>query len=196
MPSKAVLACFFLIACLCNRVHSTPNVFPESMGFSALNAPGLFAGLLPGDDRQETLRKLRANRFLGYRELQSDLVKAPVRWDGHSYELTCKFENEGLVLCLIQGEAGWQDFFYDDVVRLQWEGLRKRVVKAYGPSSVSVDFPLLHEVPLNDLGGLVTDRWDLEDRLLMLCVQAYTKEDCCTRQVLDFSCCTLLIQPK
>ena len=76
------------------------------------------------------------------------------------------------------------------------EYLTDRVIDAYGQPSKTVPFPNLFEIPLNDKGGLITDKWDLEDRLILLCVQTYTKQDCCTRQVLDFSCCTLLIQPK
>ena len=142
------------------------------------------------------MEKLQSRGFLGYKELQSNLIKSPIRWGGYAYELTCKFEDNSLSLCLIQGEAGWQDFFYDDIVQPQWNTLRNRVIETYGPPSMQVPFPDLFDVPMNDEGGWVTDRWDLEDRLIILCLQAYTKEDCCTRQVLDFSCCMLLIQPK
>jgi hypothetical protein len=100
------------------------------------------------------------------------------------------------MLCLIQGEAGWQEFFYEDIVKPQWSDLRKRVVQIYGKPNKSVEFPHLYDVPLNDEGGLVTDQWELDDRTIILCLHAYSKQDCCTRQVLDFSCCTLLIQPK
>lgn len=176
--------------------HATPNRFPESPGLPPLSQPGFFADLKVGDSRETVLQKLQNYGFLGYTELQSNLIKSPVRWDGHAYELTCKFQDEGLLLCLIQGEAGWQDFFYDDVVKPQWHSLRNRVTEAYGKPNLSVKFPMYHEVPLNDEGGLITDQWDLDDRLILLCLHTYTQQDCCTRQVLDFSCCTLLIKPK
>ena len=177
-------------------LFATPNQFPESPGLPSLDEQGFFAGLDAGDSREIVLKKLQKQGYLGYKELQSGLIKSPVRWNGHAYELTCKFNDDDLTLCLIQGEAGWQDFFYDDIVKPQWNTLRERVTDAYGQPSKTVPFPNLFEIPLNDKGGLITDKWDLEDRLILLCVQTYTEQDCCTRQVLDFSCCTLLIQPK
>ena len=45
------------------------------------------------------------------------------------------------------------------------------------------------------VGGVVTNVWKVEDRLLMLSVRRYETKDCCTDQLLEFSCCTLLIQP-
>lgn len=190
--------CFgwFLLGYGCNQLIAVPNEFPQSPNFTSLSEKGFFAGLERGDDRQVVLDKLQRNGFLGYQELQSDLIKSPVRWDGFAYELTCKFEENELSLCLIQGEAGWQDFFYDDILRPQWAALRNRITKVYGVASFTRDFPDLLDVPLNDKGGLITDKWDFKDRFLILTVQAYTQQDCCTRQVLDFSCCTLLIQPK
>ncbi len=190
------ICCGFLLPICMPLLFGVPNEFPESPDFKNLKEEGLFAGLTQGDNRETVLEKLQTRGFLGYKELQSNLIKSPVRWDGFAYELTCKFEEESLTLCLIQGEAGWQDFFYNDIVRPQWEALRKRVINAYGKPSKKVQFPDLWEIPMNDKGGFVTDRWDLDDRLIMLSVQSYTEQDCCTRQVLDFSCCTLLIQPK
>jgi hypothetical protein len=177
-------------------LFAVPNQFPESPAFPALGK-GLIGGLTSGLSREQSVQALQKNGFLGYRELQSDLIKSPVRWGGFAYELTCKFNNnDQLELCLIQGEAGWQDFFYEDIVRPQWQTLRGRVDQAYGKPAHRIDFPDYFSVPFNDMGGLVTDRWELPDRTLMLTVQTYTQQDCCTRQVLDFSCCTLLIQPK
>ena len=173
-----------------------PNQFPESSGLSSLDEIGFFAGLTKGDNRKVVLEKLQSRGFLGYKELQSNLIKSPIRWAGHAYELTCKFEDNSLSLCLIQGEAGWQDFFYNDIVQAQWQILRNRVDQAYGQPKHRTEFPDYWDVPLNDKGGYVTDRWNLKDRTLLLTVQTYTKEDCCTKQVLDFSCCTLLIEPK
>ena len=191
--STSILLSLIWMTCL---GHAAPNQFPESPNFTNLSEPGFFAGLAVGDTRDVVLQKLQSKGYLGYKELQSNLIKSPIRWDGHAYELTCKFEEDHLTLCLIQGEAGWQEFFYEDIVKPQWNDLRKRVIQIYGAPSKSTDYPNLYEVPLNDEGGLVTDHWELEDRTIILCLHAYSKQDCCTRQVLDFSCCTLLIQPK
>ena len=49
-------------------------------------------------------------------------------WDEIRYELTSK--NDGkLALCLIEGNKGWRDFHYDDVV-LKWKTLKERLTKA------------------------------------------------------------------
>ncbi|MEK9773179.1 MAG: hypothetical protein VW576_06395 [Opitutae bacterium] len=189
---KIIAGIFFSLSAL----YALPNQFPESPGFPSRKEAGFFSGFRQGDTRAVVLQKLQNHGYLGYKELQSNLIKSPIRWDGYAYELTCKFEGESLSLCLIQGEAGWQDFFYEDIVKPQWGALRNRVIQSYGQPSQKVSFPDLFNVPLNDEGGFITDRWDLDDRLIMLCVQAYTEQDCCTRQVLDFSCCTLLIKPK
>ena len=196
MPFSMAMKLVAGVALSISALFGVPNQFPESAGFPSLKEEGFFSGLRVGDTRDIVLQKLQDHGFLGYKELQSNLIKSPIRWDGHAYELTCKFEEKSLILCLIQGEAGWQDFFYEDIVRPQWDALRNRVIQSYGQPSKKAPFPSLFNVPLNDEGGFVTDRWDLDDRLIMLCVQAYTEQDCCTRQVLDFSCCTLLIQPK
>ena len=185
-----------LLCSLGSFLSAVPNQFPESPALPT-QRKGLIGGLTSGLSREQAVHTLQKNGFLGYRELQSDLIKSPVRWGGFAYELTCKFNNsDQLELCLIQGEAGWQDFFYEDIVRPQWQTLRSRVDQAYGKPAHRIEFPDYFSVPFNDMGGLVTDRWELPDRMLMLTVQTYTQQDCCTRQVLDFSCCTLLIQPK
>jgi len=196
MPCKRLALFVGLLCSLGSFLLAVPNQFPESPAFPALGK-GLIGGLTSGLSREQSVETLQKNGFLGYRELQSDLIKSPVRWGGFAYELTCKFNaNDQLELCLIQGEAGWQDFFYEDMVKPQWQTLRSRVDQAYGKAAHRIEFPDYFTVPFNDMGGLITDRWELADRTLMLTVQTYTKQDCCTRQVLDFSCCTLLIQPK
>ncbi len=196
MPCKRLPLFFVLLCSLGSFLLAVPNQFPESPAFPALGK-GLIGGLTSGLSREQAVNALQKNGFLGYRELQSDLIKSPVRWGGFAYELTCKFnKTDQLELCLIQGEAGWQDFFYEDIVKPQWQTLRSRVDQAYGKPAHRIEFPDYFSVPFNDMGGLVTDRWELPDRMLMLTVQTYTQQDCCTRQVLDFSCCTLLIQPK
>ena len=185
-----------LIQGLCLQAFAIPNQFPESPGFPQLGQ-SIYGGLTVGLDREQAIKKLQDNGLLGYLELHSNLVKSPIRWDGQAFELTCKFSDQGtLVLCLMQSEAGWQDFFYSDIVQPQWQILRTRVDQAYGKAQHRKEFPNYWDVPLNDKGGYITDRWNLKDRTLLLTVQTYTKEDCCTKQVLDFSCCTLLIEPK
>lgn len=197
MPCKLLI--LFLHSVILSQLstEAKKNTFPESPNLPSTEDGYLFANLVVGDDRNSCIEKLQVFGYLGYREIQSNLVKSPVRWDGHAYELTCKFDQEEkLELCLIQGEAGWQDFFYEDIVRRQWQSLRSRVSELYGLPEESCSFPEYHEVPLNDSGGAVTDRWEIPGRSILLSVQTYTQQDCCTRQVLDFSCCILLIQPK
>jgi len=176
---------------------SVKNIFPESPDITSSKIGQIFPGLFVGLDRDASILGLEKAGFLGYKELQSNLIKAPVRWDGHSYELSCKFNEMGkLELCLLQGESGWQDFFYEDIVRPQWLALYKRMERAYGKPVQHRDFPEFHEVPLNDKGGLITSQWELSDRTILLGLQSYIEQDCCTKQMLDFSCCILLIQPK
>jgi len=54
----------------------------------------------------------------------------------------------------------------------------------------------LDQVPLDDMGGYITDTWNLRDRTLIITVQLFRVKDCCTEQMLEYSCSTLLIQPK
>jgi hypothetical protein len=82
------------------------------------------------------------------------------------------------------------------VVEPQWKNLREILSKKYGKKRSHRSFPNLADVPLNDKGGYVTDTWDLNDRVLMLTVQFFEVKDCCTNQMVEYSCCTLLIQPK
>jgi hypothetical protein len=139
---------------------------------------------------------LRKNGFIQiYEEKAAGVVKCAVRWDGIRYELTSKVIDSKLALCLIEGNKGWQDFHYDDVVSKEWKTLKDRLIKAYGKPTESRDFPEIFDVPVNDLGGVITDVWKLSDRMLMLSVRKYEAKDCCTDQILEFSCCTLLIKP-
>ena len=197
MHCKKVLIFSLYFLLYSQILQAGKNNFPESPDLPLIEQGFLFAQLNQGDNREGTIISLQKAGYLGYRELSSNLIKSPVRWDGHAYELTCKYDEKGgLELCLIQGEAGWQDFFYEDVMRPQWESLRKRVSHKYGLPASSREFPEYYEVPLNDKGGVVTDQWVLDDRTILLSVLSYSQQDCCTRQVLDFSCCILLIQPK
>ena len=163
---------------------------PQSPDLAKPGNPIIYGGLSVGDSREEVLSKLRKNGFIQiYEEKSAGVVKSAVRWDGIRYELASKLIDDKLALCLIEGNKGWQDFHYDDVVSKEWKNLRERVVNAYGKPSKSFD------IPVNDLGGTVTDIWNLSDRTLMLSVRKYEAKDCCTDQILEFSCCTLLIKP-
>ena len=97
---------------------------------------------------------------------------------------------------MIEGQKGWQFSFYEDVVQPQWGNLREMVIKTYGVEREHRDFPNLNDVPLNDEGGYLTDTWDLSDRVVILTIQLFEVKDCCTNQMVEYSCCTLLIQPK
>ena len=203
-PWKESIMQYKLLICLLTGfggfnlwTYGEKNLFPESPDLPPVERGYVFSLLNQGDDRERSILKLQQGGYLGYRELHSNLIKSPVRWDGHAFELTCKYNHKGLLeLCLIQGESGWQDFFYDDIVHPQWLALRTRVTRTYGKPVEITKFPAYQQVPYNDKGGFVTDRWELKDRTLLLSLQSYSQEDCCTGQVLDFSCCILLIQPK
>lgn len=159
--------------------------------------PFIYADLKEGDSREIVLRKLRAGGFLQiYEEREKGLVRCTIKWGEKRYQLVCKIVDDKLKLCLIEGQRGWQDFFYDDVVRPQWKELREKISKSYGQLRKKAPFPSLDEIPLDDMGGFVTDTWELSDRLVILTLQSFRAKDCCTEQMLNYTCCTLLIQPK
>ena len=176
------------------------GVFPlcaESPAMSDLGSGFIYSDLQVGDSREVVLDKLRKANFLQiYEERDRELVKCSVRWNGFRYELTCKLEKGKLTLCLVEGQKGWQFSFFEEVLHPQWQNLRERLVKKYGAKREFRDFPKLKQVPMGDPGGYVTDTWDLSDRLLMLTVQSFKIKDCCTNKMVEYSCCTLLIQPK
>ena len=169
----------------------------ESPGMADLGSGFIHANLKKGDSREVVLDKLRKASFIQiYEERDRELVKCAVRWNGFRYELTCKLEKGKLALCLIEGAKGWQFSFYDEVLNPQWKNLRERLVAKYGEKRESRAFPKLKQVPMGDPGGYVTDTWDLKDRLMMLTVQSFKIKDCCTNKMVEYSSCTLLIQPK
>jgi hypothetical protein len=169
---------------------------PQSPDLEKPGSAFIYGNLTLGDNRNEILTKLKKNGFIQiYEEKSAGVVKCAVRWDGIRYELVSRLIDDKLALCLIEGNKGWQDFHYADVVSKEWETLRERIVKTHGKPSESREFPELFEVPVNDLGGVVTDVWKHGDRKLMLSVRKYEANDCCTDQILEFSCCTLLIKP-
>tara|TARA_B100001057_G_scaffold499606_1_gene610940 strand:+ start:2149 stop:2727 length:579 start_codon:yes stop_codon:yes gene_type:complete len=169
----------------------------ESPSMSDLGSGFIYSDLQVGDSREVVLDKLRKANFLQiYEERDRELVKCSVRWNGFRYELTCKLEKGKLTLCLVEGQKGWQFSFFEEVLHPQWQNLRERLVKKYGAKREFRDFPKLKQVPMGDPGGYVTDTWELSDRLLMLTVQSFKVKDCCTNKMVEYSCCTLLIQPK
>ena len=85
--------------------------------------------------------------------------------------------------------------FFEGVVYPQWKNLRENC-QALWRKSKNSKFPTYAQIPLNDLSGVVTDSWDLQDRLMILTVRSFETKDCCTDQMIKYSCCTLLIQPK
>lgn len=166
-------------------------------GFVKAGSEFIFANLKQDDSRKEVMEKLRSGGFKQiYEERENELIKCTLRLNGFRYELTSKLQDDRLRLCLIEGQKGWQFSFYEDVLRPQWENLREELIKNYGTKRKFRKFPELTEVPFNDKGGYVTDTWDLSDRVLMLTVLLFEVKDCCTNQMVEYSCCTLLIQPK
>ena len=173
------------------------SLLAESSGMSDLDSGFIYADLKTGDSREVVMDKLRKGSFIQiYEEKDRGLIKCSVRWNGFRYELTCKLVNDKLELCLIEGQKGWQFSFYDEVLNPQWKNLRERLIAKYGKKRKFRDFPKLKQVPMGDPGGFITDSWDLSDRLLMLTVQSFKIKDCCTNKMVEYSCCTLLIQPK
>ena len=191
-----VLANWFLIFSISfsfSFLHGKENS-PE---LNSVGSPFIYADLKKGDSRETVLGKLRNAGFIQiYEERDKGLVKCSISWDQVKFQLVCKLVDDSLKLCLIEGQRGWQDFFYEDVVKPEWEQLREKLKVAYGEKRKKTSFPSMEEVPLDDMGGFVTDTWDLEDRLIMLTIQLFMVKDCCTERMLQFSCCTMLIQPK
>lgn len=169
---------------------------PQSPDLENAGSKFIYGGLIYGDSREEVLSKLRKQGFIQiYEERDEGTVRCAVRWDGFRYELVSKLVNDKLDLCLIEGNKGWQDFHFNDVVTEEWKKLRKRIIQTHGKPKKTRSFPEIFEIPINDLGGIITDVWNLKDRMLMLSVRKYETKDCCTDQILEFSCCTLLIKP-
>ena len=169
----------------------------EKNGFVVGSKDVIYSDLKRGDSRESVMNKMRGAGFLQiYEERDNNLVKCALRLNGFRYELAAKLENDSLVFCLIEGQKGWQFSFFEDVVQPQWENLREKLVEKYGVKRKTSEFPDLVDVPLNDKGGYITDTWDLSDRLLILTILSFEVKDCCTNQLVEYSCCTLLIQPK
>ena len=176
-------------------VSSKPG---DSPSFAKVGTGLIFANLREGDSREEVLKKLKAAKFREiHEEKEKRLIRCVAKLNGFRYELACKLGVDGkLVLCLLEGSKGWQFSFYDETLEPQWSNLREILSMFYGPKRSSRPFPPLDKVPMGDPGGYVTDTWELSDRIVLLTVQAFQVKDCCTKRMVDYSGCTLLIQPK
>jgi hypothetical protein len=192
MKAYAVAIKFFALI-----MGATASLRADSPDLTLEGEPFIYADLKLGDSRKVVLQKLKVGGFIQiYEERDKGLVRCTIKWDGMRYELVCKLINDKLKLCLVEGQRGWQDFFYEDVVRPQWDMVRKRLIRRYGKDRKHTDFPTMDQVPLDDMGGFITDTWELNDRTLIMTIQLFTVKDCCTEQMLQYSCSTLLIQPK
>jgi len=189
---------FFLFLCFVLFLKSIVLFGNQSnYGFIKSGDDFIYSNLKMGDSRKDVLSKMRESGFLQiYEERDNQLVKCALKINGFRYELAAKLDSEALKFCLIEGQKGWQFSFYEDVVEPQWENLREVVIDVYGKDRNHRRFPDLTDVPLNDKGGYVTDTWDLEDRVVILTILLFEVKDCCTNQMVEYSCCTLLIKPK
>ena len=175
-----------------------PSKSGDSPSFAKVGTGLIFADLREGDSREDILKKLKGAKFREiHEEKEKRLIRCAAKLNGFRYELSCKFDEEGkLLLCLLEGSKGWQFSFYDETLEPQWSNLRGILSAFYGPKRSSRPLPPLHKVPMGDPGGYVTDTWELSDRIVLLTIQAFQVKDCCTKRMVDYSGCTLLIQPK
>ena len=177
---------------------TVPSKPGDSPSFAKVGSGLVFADLREGDSRDVVLKKLKAAKFREiHEEKEKRLIRCAAKLNGFRYELACKLDEDGkLLLCLLEGSKGWQFSFYDETLEPQWSNLREILSTFYGPKRSSRPLPPLHKVPMGDPGGYVTDTWELQDRIVLLTVQAFQVKDCCTKRMVDYSGCTLLIQPK
>ncbi len=176
---------------------SPPKLTAESVTFGATGATAIFADLSKGDSRKIVLEKLKRAKFREIEEeKQRGIVRCAAKLNGFRYDLVCRFEDDRLKLCVLEGRKGWQFSFYDEILEPQWTNLRQRLVKTYGAKRNTRAFPKIDEVPLNDPGGVITDTWELEDRLVVLAVQAFELKDCCTNRLIEYTTCLAFVQPK
>ena len=175
-----------------------PSKSGDSPSFAKVGTGLIFADLREGDSREDILKKLKGAKFREiHEEKEKRLIRCAAKLNGFRYELACKLDEDGkLLLCLLEGSKGWQFSFYDETLEPQWSNLREILSAFYGPKRSSRPLPPLDKVPMGDPGGYVTDTWELSDRIVLLTVQAFQVKDCCTKRMVDYSGCTLLIQPK
>ena len=198
---KPILSLLFAggLFCPSQAEQATPKTSrsAEPSAFGAVGASTIFADLRKGDSPKVVLEKLKRDKF---REIDEDKTKALVRCaaklNDFRYDLVCRFVDERLELCVLEGRKGWQFSFYDEILEPQWNNLRQTLTKTYGSKRTSRTFPKIKEIPMNDPGGIITDTWDLEDRLIVLAVQAFELKDCCTNRLIEYTTCLVLVQPK
>ena len=112
---------------------TTNAKLPQSPALESAGSEYIYGGLSYGDSREEVLSKLRKQGFIQiYEERDEGVVRCAVRWDGLRYELVSKLVEDKLNLCLIEGNKGWQDFHFNEVVTEEWENLRKRIIQVHG----------------------------------------------------------------
>ena len=165
--------------------------------FGSVGDKAIYADLGKGDSKKTVFDKLKRGEF---REIEEEkgkgILRCATKLNGLRYDLVCRFENDRLKLCVLEGRKGWQFSFYDEILEPQWTNLRQQLIKAYGPKRDHRALPKIGDVPLNDPGGVITDTWELEDRLVVLAVQAFEIKDCCTNRLIEYTTCLVLIQPK
>jgi hypothetical protein len=174
---------------------ASPNL--EASTFGPAGGGFIFGDLRKGDSRAVVLNKLKQAK---YREITDEkekgLIRCTTKLNDFRYDLVCRFEDNLLQLCVLEGRKGWQFSFYDEILEPQWSNLRKTMVKTYGAKRLAKPFPKIDEVPLNDPGGVITDTWDLKDRIVVLAVQSFELKDCCTNRLIEYTTCLALVQPK
>ena len=176
-----------------NSVNSNCPLLRFDGKVALLSVWQLFSADLSATYKQRFWQELREI----HEEKEKRLIRCVAKLNGFRYELACKLDEDGkLLLCLLEGSKGWQFSFYDETLEPQWSNLREILSMFYGPKRSSLPLPPLHKVPMGDPGGYVTDTWELSDRIVLLTVQAFQVKDCCTKRMVDYSGCTLLIQPK
>jgi hypothetical protein len=186
---------FLLIAS--GEVPAPPVSPPVSIFFGSTDSKTIYADLRKGDSLKTVFDKLKRGKF---REIEEErgkgILRCATKLNGLRYDLVCRFENDRLKLCVLEGRKGWQFSFYDEILEPQWTNLRTQLIKAYGPKRDHRALPKIGNIPLNDPGGVITDTWELEDRLVVLAVQAFEIKDCCTNRLIEYTTCLVLIQPK
>ncbi|MFP6901757.1 MAG: hypothetical protein VCA36_12495 [Opitutales bacterium] len=196
-----VLACLAICA-LWPRNGSGETAAPsasssDSVFFGSVGGKAIYADLRKGDSWKTVFDKLKRGEFREIEEVKGKgILRCAAKLKGFRYDLVCRFENDRLKLCVLEGRKGWQFSFYDEILEPQWANLRQQLIKAYGSKRDNRALPKIGDIPLNDPGGVITDTWELEDRLVVIAVQAFELKDCCTNRLIEYSTCLVLIQPK
>jgi len=192
---------FFAFFFLCASVAAQPDALKDGLeataSFGKVGQNRIFADLQKGDSKAKVLEKLKQG---GFREISEEKPRGIVRCDaklnGFRYELVCHFEKDLLKLCVVEGRKGWQFSFYEETLRPQWKNLRDSLVQRYGAERTTKAFPKAGDIPLNDPAGVITDVWELDDRMIILAVQLFEIKDCCTNRLIEYTTCLAMVQPK